>query len=112
MNEIMIVSTADTMELARKIAQALVENHQAACVNIVPGIRSIYRWKEKICDDSELLLLVKTSGENFERVRRTIRRLHGYETPEVIALSFAAGDTDYLDWLHAQVAQSSDTDCS
>lgn len=103
MNEIMIVSTTDTMELAEKIAHALVREGMAACVNIVPGIRSIYRWEGKVCDDPELLLLAKSSEENFESVRSRIRQLHSYDTPEVIALPIKEGDPDYLDWLHAQL---------
>jgi periplasmic divalent cation tolerance protein len=103
MNEIMIVSTADTMELAEKIAHAIVGEGIAACVNIVPGIRSIYRWEEKVCDEPELLLLIKSSNENFEPVRGRIRQLHTYDTPEVIALPIQAADPDYLNWLHAQL---------
>ena len=103
MKELLIISTADTMELAGKIASTLVREKIAACVNIVPGIRSIYRWKENVCDDSEWLLLIKSSDENFESIRSRIRQLHTYETPEVIAVPIAAGDPDYLNWLHAQV---------
>lgn len=103
MGEIMIVSTADTMELAGKIAQSLVEEGCAACVNIVPGIRSVYRWEGKICDDSELLLLIKTSEEHYEQVRQSILRLHSYNTPEVIALAIGEADPDYRNWLRAQL---------
>ena len=103
MKEILIISTADTMDLAEKIASSLVWERMVACVNIVPGIRSIYSWKEKVCDDSELLLLIKTSDENFEPGRNRIRQLHTYDTPEVIAVPVSAGDPDYLKWLHAQL---------
>jgi len=103
MKEIMILSTADTMELAEKIASAIVREGMAACVNIVPGIRSIYTWKGKVCDDSELLLIIKSVDENFESVRSRIRRLHTYDTPEVIAVPITAGDPDYLNWLYAQI---------
>jgi len=103
MKEILIISTADTMDLAENIASTIVREKIAACVNIVPGIRSIYRWKEDICDDSELLLLIKSSSENFESVRSRIRQIHTYETPEVIAVPITAGDPDYLNWLHAQL---------
>ena len=103
MSEILVLSTVDTMERAEKIARAIVQEGKAACVNIVPGVRSIYRWKEEICDDSELLLLIKTTENNFERVRKRIRRLHGYDTPEVIAIPITAGDRDFLNWLHSQV---------
>ena len=97
----MILSTVDTMELAGRIARSIVEGDLAACVNIVPSIRSIYRWEGKICDDAELLLLVKTVDSNFEQVRERIRSLHGYDTPEIIAFPITAGDPDYLNWLRA-----------
>jgi periplasmic divalent cation tolerance protein len=108
MGEIMILSTADTMELAGKIAQSLVEEGCAACVNIVPGIRSVYRWEGKICDDSELLLLIKTSEGHYEHVRQSILRLHSYNTPEVITLAIGEADTDYRNWLHAQLRPCQD----
>jgi periplasmic divalent cation tolerance protein len=103
MNEIVIISTADTMDLAEKVASTIVKESLAACVNIVPGIRSIYRWEGKVCDDAELLLLIKSSEDNFESVRSRIRQLHTYDTPEVIAVPIGAGDPDYLNWLHAQL---------
>ena len=103
MSEILIVCTTDTLESAHKISYALVEGHIAACVNIVPGIRSIYRWEGKICDDEEILLLIKSSTEKFEAVRDRIRQLHSYETPEIIALPITAGDRNYLTWLRSSL---------
>lgn len=103
MKEILVLCTVDTMDLARKIAQALVRERMAACVNIMPGIRSIYEWEEEVCDDRELLLFIKSSDENFELIRKRIRQIHTYDTPEVIAVPLTAGDADYLNWLHAQV---------
>jgi periplasmic divalent cation tolerance protein len=105
MNEILILSTTDTMDSAQKIASALVQSCEAACVNIVPGIRSIYRWEGKECNDTECLLLIKSSADKFESVRTTIRRLHSYEVPEIIALSITAGDSSYLTWLRASLAE-------
>jgi len=104
MSELLILSTADSPELAYKIASALVEAGEAACVNIVPGVRSIYRWQGKICDEGELLLLVKSSSEHFESARARIRQLHTYQVPEVIALPVTAGDPEYLRWLREQLA--------
>ena len=101
MNEILVLCTTDTSELAAKIASALVEERKAACVNIVAGIRSIYRWEGKVCDDEEHLLLIKTSKERFEAVRATIRKLHTYDVPEIIAVPITDGDPDYLKWLRA-----------
>ena len=105
MNEILIISTTDTMDLAQKIAQTIVQEREAACVNILPGIRSIYRWEDKVCDDSEILLLIKSTRENFEQIRTRIRELHSYDIPEVIAVPITGGDPDYMNWLHAQVSR-------
>jgi periplasmic divalent cation tolerance protein len=103
MSEILVLTTTDSLDLALRIASALVEQKEAACVNIVPGIRSIYRWEGKVCDDAELLLLIKSSTDRFEAVRSRIRQLHTYEVPEVISLPVAAGDQSYLRWLNEQV---------
>jgi periplasmic divalent cation tolerance protein len=100
MGEILILSTVNSAELADRMARSIVEENLAACVNIVPSVRSIYRWEGKICDDTELMLLIKTVDSNFERVRKKIRSLHEYDTPEIIAFALTAGDSDYLKWLH------------
>ena len=103
MNEIVILSTVDSVELGRKIAGALVDAGLAACVNIIPGVRSVYRWQGKICDETELLLLIKTTAARFEEVRRLVRSLHTYQVPEVISLPVGAADRDYISWLCEQV---------
>ncbi len=103
MKEILILSTTDTPELAGQIATALVEAGEAACVNIVSSIRSIYRWDGKVQDEGECLLLIKSRSEKFESVRSRIRQLHTYRIPEVIAIPITAGDPDYLAWLNAAV---------
>lgn len=103
MGEILILSTTDSMELAEKIARSLVDEGKAACVNILPGIRSIYRWEGKVCDDSEFLMLIKTGADKYKGVQECIRHLHSYSTPEVIAMPITDGDPDYLDWLRKQI---------
>ena len=103
MNEILVLSTTDSMELARKIASALVEAREAACVNIVPGVVSIYKWQGEDCESQEWLMLIKSSAQRFEAVRSRIRSMHSYHVPEVIALPVAAGDPDYLRWMAAQL---------
>ena len=103
MNEILVLSTTDTLDLAQKIASALVRAHEAACVNIVPGIRSVYCWEGKECNDQEFLLLIKSSMESFEAIRARIRQLHSYQVPEIIALPITAGDPPYLAWLRDTV---------
>ena len=107
-NALLVVTTADSESLARRIASALVEAGEAACVNIVPGVRSIYRWEGKVCDEGEFLLMIKTAADRWEAVRSRIRQLHSYQVPEVIALSITAGDPDYLSWLGEQVKSAKD----
>ncbi len=104
MNEILVLTTADSDDLAKKLASALVENREAACVSILPSVRSIYRWEGRICDDAERLLIIKTTAERFEAVRDRIRELHTYQVPEVVAVPIAAGDAAYLRWLSEQVS--------
>ncbi len=85
MQATVVMTTVGNEEQAYLIAREIVARRQAACVNIVPGVRSIYRWKGKICKDGELLLIVKTLEEELEGVTATIRELHGYELPEILS---------------------------
>jgi periplasmic divalent cation tolerance protein len=101
MSEILVLSTTDTPELAKKIASALVENREAACVNVIPGIRSTYRWEGVICEESECLLLIKSRVEKFEAIQARIKSLHSYAVPEIIALPISTGNAAYLRWLAA-----------
>jgi periplasmic divalent cation tolerance protein len=94
-----VLSTAGSEDEARKIAQHLVEQHLAACVNIVPRIESVYRWQGKMESSQEWLLLIKTSAEKFARVHEAIRELHSYDLPECIAVSIEDGSAEYLAWL-------------
>lgn len=95
----LLYCTCPEAETAQRIAQALVEQRLAACVNIVPGLRSIYRWKGAVQDEAECLLLIKTRESCIERLIESIRGLHPYELPEVIAVPVVAGLTPYLDWI-------------
>ena len=90
---------------ARGLAQQLVKRRLAACVNIVPAVESIFRWKGAVDRCREALLVIKTGANRFERLRRAVIELHPYEVPEVIALPIVAGHRPYLDW----VAGSLDT---
>ncbi|MBZ5495186.1 MAG: divalent-cation tolerance protein CutA [Acidobacteriia bacterium] len=108
MNAILVLTTVDNPELAHRIATALVEAGEAACVSIVPGIRSIYRWEGKIRNEGELLLIIKSVAGRYEDVRSRIRQLHSYRVPEVIALTLTSGDHEYLHWLGAQVGMTDD----
>lgn len=91
--------TAGAEEEGVKIARALVGEKLAACVNIVPGLRSIYAWKGAIEDDSEVLLVIKTVASNLEALSRRVTELHSYDVPEVIALEIDRGRESYLNWL-------------
>lgn len=103
MTEAMVVLvTAPTPDRAAEIARALVEERLAACGNVVPGLRSIYRWEGKVQDDAEALLLLKTTRDRFEALRERILALHPYDVPEVIALPVEAGSAPYLAWLASE----------
>jgi periplasmic divalent cation tolerance protein len=88
----LVLTTADSAELADRLARALVERRLAACVNIVEPVRSVYRWKGEIVSDEERLLLIKTRVDRLEPVRKAIRELHSYDVPEVLALAVDDGD--------------------
>ena len=94
-----VLSTASSEQEANKIARHLVEQQLAACVNIVPGIESVYRWQGKIESSRECLLLIKTSAAHFDSVRAAIRELHSYDLPECIANPIEDGDPEYLRWI-------------
>lgn len=100
---LLVLTTCGSDAQAREIARALVERRLAACVNVVPLAASIYRWRGAIEEETETLLLIKTTRARYELLRATIRELHTYDVPEVLALSLAAGDADYLDWLAESV---------
>jgi periplasmic divalent cation tolerance protein len=94
-------STVGKAEDAERIARALVERGLAACVNVVPGVVSVYAWKGAVERDEELLLVIKTRAESFSALRDALVELHPYELPELIAVPIAAGYAPYLDWLDA-----------
>jgi periplasmic divalent cation tolerance protein len=102
-DKVIVLSTCGSEEEAGKIAQHLVENRLAACVNVIPQVKSIYRWQEKVESAQEWLLLVKTTAEKFTLVRDAIRRLHSYELPECISIAIDGGSVSYLQWIKANV---------
>ena len=97
------LSTVASAEDAERIARSLVEKGVAACVNVVPGVVSFYRWKGKLERDAEVLLVVKTTHERFEDLKAALLAEHPYELPELVALTIAAAHQPYLDWLSAGV---------
>ena len=98
-NQIVILCTVPDRGSGEKIAQALVEERLAACVNLVPGVVSTYRWEGAVKQEDELLLLIKTNGTRFEAVRERVMALHPYDIPEIIAIPITMGSADYLKWL-------------
>jgi periplasmic divalent cation tolerance protein len=104
-DKIVVLSTCASAEEAAKIARHLVENRLAACVAIVPHVRSIYRWKGVVEDSSEWLLLVKSRRGLVERLSAEIASLHSYQVPEVVALPIVDGAPAYLNWLDRELSQ-------
>ena len=99
-----VLSTVGTSEDAERIARELVERGLAACVNVVAGVTSFYRWKGRLMRDEERLLVIKTRAESFEALRKALVRIHPYEVPEVIALPIERGHPPYLEWLARSVS--------
>ena len=100
---ILVFCTASTEKEAVEIAQALLEREEAACVNVVPMIRSVYRWKGKIISENEHLMIVKTTQPLLEDVKKTVKELHSYERPEIVAVSVDDGDKNALNWIASVV---------
>jgi len=101
---IVVFSTFPSEDKAAEVARTLVSAQLAACVNLVPAVRSIYRWHGEICDERETLAIVKTTRERFEALRERLIALHPYEVPEVIALSVDGGHAPYLAWVAGETA--------
>jgi periplasmic divalent cation tolerance protein len=100
---IVVLITTSSMAEAQVIGRALVEGRVAACVNIVPGLRSLFRWQGAIEEQEETLMLVKSRGEYLPSILETVKRLHSYTVPEIIALPILAGSSDYLAWIDESV---------
>ncbi|WNG61720.1 divalent-cation tolerance protein CutA [Archangium gephyra] len=100
---ILVMVTAPTADKAAELARALVEEGLAACGNVVPGLRSIYRWEGKVHDEPEVLLLLKTRASHFEALRERVVQLHPYQCPEVLRLDVPEGHAPYLQWIRDNV---------
>jgi len=94
-----VLVTAGGEEQASLLAVKLVEEELAACVNIIPRIRSVYRWKNEVCVEEEFLLVMKIRSSVFAKLQARVRELHTYEVPEIVRIPIAEGVPDYLDWV-------------
>jgi len=101
---ILCLVTIDDLKKASEIAGILVENKLAACVNIIPEIQSIYRWKGEICNDTEQLMIIKTQEHLFGRLEAVVKKMHPYEIPEIISVDIQQGYQGYLRWIDDSTA--------
>ncbi len=104
---IVVFITAADAEEARLIADVLLQQKKAACVNIVPGLSSLFWWRDKIDSAKESLLIVKTRASLLDEIVKLVKEIHSYDNPEVIALPIVGGSDDYLEWLD-EVVEGSD----
>lgn len=101
---ILVLCTAPNADVGATLGRGLVEAKLAACVNIIPGIRSIYRWEGAVQDEEEVQLLIKTRRALFETLRDWLNEKHPYDVPELLAFPIEAGSKPYLDWVHEQTS--------
>jgi periplasmic divalent cation tolerance protein len=106
-DKIVVLSTCESEHEALRLAKHLLENRLAACVNIIPGARSIFRWKDKIEEVAEFVLLIKSRRDLFAALSIELQKVHSYETPEVIALPVLEGAERYLGWLDNELQSDS-----
>ena len=98
---IVALSTLGSEEEAVRLARTLVERRLVACVNVLPGVRSLYRWEGRVADDREVLLIMKTRTERYEALSAAIEELHPYDVPELISVPLHGGSAGYLSWVDA-----------
>lgn len=99
MDAIVIFCTVPTKDDAKKISNAIVSEHLAACVSIVDKVHSVFSWNSELCNENEMLLIIKTRRELFDKIEAVIKALHSYNVPEIIALPVIVGSEDYLGWI-------------
>ncbi|MBI4300440.1 MAG: divalent-cation tolerance protein CutA [Chloroflexi bacterium] len=105
MSEVLVFITAADEAEASKVADALLDAKLAACVNILPGLRSLYWWQGRRESAEEVLLLVKTTEEMLDELTQAVKSIHSYEVPEVVALPIVGGNPEYLEWIRGTVRQ-------
>lgn len=104
---LVVLCTCPDFDEALRLGRAIVDRELAACVNILPGVESIYRWQGKVEQAQEVLLVAKTGRAQFDALRAYIEEAHTYDIPEVLGLSVAEGNARYLEWISANVKGAS-----
>lgn len=102
---VVVFMTAPKSEEAARLAEILIENRLAACVQILPEITSFYRWQGKIERDREVLILAKTTTDKFAELEKTVRENHSYEVPEIVAVPAESVSAPYLEWLNSVISE-------
>ena len=102
----LVLTTCPNLEVANNLAHTLLENHLAACINILPNLQSIYEWEGKMVSDAEVLLFIKTRREHYAAIEQILLQQHPYDVPELIALPIEMGLSSYLTWLDSVVAKA------
>ena len=108
MSAILMVTTVGDEEQGNLIARELVIRRHAASVNMLPGVRSFYRWNGNICRDGEYLLIIKTMDAEYDAVSATIQELHSYDLPEILAFEISRGEAGFLDWIAGSLDKEAD----
>lgn len=101
---IVVYCTVPTKQDAKSIAKILLTQRLAACINIVDKVQSIFSWHDEICEEKELLMMIKTKSTLFDRVKQAIKLTHPYNIPEIIALPIEQADSEYLEWINTETA--------
>lgn len=99
---IVIYCTVPTKQDAKSIAKILLTQRLAACINIMEKVQSIFSWHDEICEEKELLMMIKTKSTLFDRVKQAIKLTHPYNIPEIIALPIEQADSEYLEWINTE----------
>jgi periplasmic divalent cation tolerance protein len=106
-DKIVVLSTCGSSGEARKLARHLVETRVAACVNVIPGVYSVFHWEGKVDEGAEWLLVIKSTRERLPALRMELAKMHSYSVPEVVALQIVDGSSDYIEWIGREVEESS-----